>query len=69
MAKMTAGAGSGVGRMQKAENAKKDTKTANTLKGVPPHIQHPTKHPDGHDSGHKHIKRMMFKHPNSEAME
>ena len=43
--KMTAGAGSGVGRMQKAAMAK--------------HIHHPTNHPDGHNTGHKKIKRYM----------
>lgn len=48
--KMTAGAGSGVGRMQKAANAK----------GAPSnHIHHPTSHPDGHNTGHKKIKRYM----------
>lgn len=47
---MTAGAGSGVGRMQKAENA-----TSAPSK----HIHHPTQHPDGHNTGHKKIKRFM----------
>lgn len=49
MAKMTAGAGSGVGRMQKAAAAS----------GGSNHIHHPTKHPDGHKTGHKKIKRFM----------
>lgn len=49
--KMTAGAGSGVGRMQKAANAKGSA--------PPKHIHHPTQHPDGHNTGHKKIKRFM----------
>lgn len=49
--KMTAGSGSGVGRMQKAENAKSAAPSN--------HIHHPTKHADGHKTGHKKIKRFM----------
>lgn len=49
MAKMTAGAGSGVGRMQKAAAAS----------GAHKHVHNPKTHADGHNSGHKKIERYM----------
>lgn len=59
MAKLpTAGAGSGVGRMQKAMACCDH-----------PHVHNPKTHADGHKSGHKKIKRMMMKHPTSDLME
>lgn len=48
--KMTAGAGSGVGRMQKAKAA---------AGGTPKHVHDPKTHADAHNTGHKKIERMM----------
>ena len=50
--KFTGGAGSGVGRMQKADHQ---------------HVHSPKTHADGHGTGHKKIERMMVKpHHNPE---
>lgn len=58
--KMTAGSGSGVGRMQKAAMAGG---------GTPKHVHDPKTHADGHDSGHKKVERLMKKPFHNEDME
>ena len=57
--KMTAGAGSGLGRIQKAALAG----------GAHPHIHDPKTHADGHDSGHKKVARLMMKPFHNEDQE
>lgn len=58
--KITAGAGSGVGRMQKAALAGGS---------APKHVHDPKTHADGHDTGHKKVARLMMKPFHNEDQE